>query len=199
MKCFVKLVTECCLKERETKINFCRPNPLLLIKVLSKWKFYAALLSCIHMVSLNRHHLPLNPETYGWKKEDDFWVPVWFERNALPTAEELTAISLESLKLDHQKLEKGLKMNQTSEIARTKNVLSGDEPWANSDIDLSSFDIVLQWLLTGLWITLSKYHKTPKNVVSCFMYFMVCVCVCVCVCDYFSKRHVENVKLPKPH
>ena len=79
------------------------------------------------MVNLNRHHLPLNPETYGWKK-DDFWVPVWFEWNVLSTAEELTAISLESLKLDHQKLEKGLKMNQTSEIARTKNVLSGDEP-----------------------------------------------------------------------
>ena len=34
-------------KKRETRGNFCLLNPVLQIKVLSKWKFYAALLSSI--------------------------------------------------------------------------------------------------------------------------------------------------------
>ena len=55
------------------------------------------------MVScLNRHHLPLNPATYGWQKDDGFWVPVSFDRNAFPSAEKLTAISLGSIKIDNQ-------------------------------------------------------------------------------------------------
>ena len=55
------------------------------------------------MVScLNRHHLPLNPATYGWQKDDGFWVPVSFDGNAFPSAEKLTAISLGSIKIDNQ-------------------------------------------------------------------------------------------------
>ena len=50
---------------------------------------------------LSRHHLPLNPANYRWQKEDGFWVPVWFEGNALQSAEELTAISLGSVKIDN--------------------------------------------------------------------------------------------------
>ena len=42
----MKIVSKCCLK-RETKRNFRLVNPFLHIKVLSKWKFFAALLPCI--------------------------------------------------------------------------------------------------------------------------------------------------------
>ena len=54
--------------------------------------------------SLNRHYLPLNPATYGWQKEGGFRVPVLFEGNALSSAEELTTISLRSVKIDNQEL-----------------------------------------------------------------------------------------------
>ena len=98
------------------------------------------------MVScLNRYHLPLNPATYGQKKEDDFWVSVWFQGNALPSAEELTAISLGSVKIDNEELdivaenESDIKDSQVEEC-----VLSGDEPGGNIDIDQSSLDMVLQ-------------------------------------------------------
>ena len=53
---------------------------------------------------LNRHHLQPNTATYGWKEEDGFWVQVWFEGNALPCTEELTAISLGIVKIDNQEL-----------------------------------------------------------------------------------------------
>ena len=58
------------------------------------------------MVScLNRHHLPLNPATYVWQKEDGFWIPVWFEGNDLRSVEELGAISPGSVKIDNQELD----------------------------------------------------------------------------------------------
>ena len=84
---------------------------------------------------LNRHHLLLNPATYGWR-EDGFWALVWFEGNALPNAEELSAISPGSLKIDKQELniisenESAIKDSDDEEC-----VLSSDEPGANSDID----------------------------------------------------------------
>ena len=86
-----------------------------------------------------------NPTTDGWKKEDDFWVPVWFAGNAFPSAEELTAISLESVEFDNQELD--IVAENESEIVDSVDkecVLSGDEPRSNSGIDKSLFDMVLQ-------------------------------------------------------
>ena len=81
-------MTECCLRKREAKT-------IIIIIILGCTFVSYTMVSC-----LNRYHLPLNPATYRWQKEDDFWVPVWFEGNALPNEEELTAISLESVKID---------------------------------------------------------------------------------------------------
>ena len=89
------------------------------------------------MVScLNKHHLPVNHATYGWQKEDGFRAPVWSEGNALPSAEELTSISLRSVKMDNQELD--IMAENEPDIENSKDeecVLSGDEPGANSDID----------------------------------------------------------------
>ena len=72
------------------------------------------------MVScLNRHHLLLNPPIYVWQKEDSFWTPVWFEGNDLRSAEELTAISLGSVKIDNQELD--MVAENESDIADNQN------------------------------------------------------------------------------
>ena len=55
-------------------------------------------------------------------------VSVWFEENALPSAEKLTAISLGSVKIDNQEFD-------IEEREDEERVLSGDEPGANSAID----------------------------------------------------------------
>ena len=89
------------------------------------------------MVScLNRRHLLLNTATYGWKKEDDFWVPVWFEGNALPGAEEVTAILLGSFNIDNQELD--IVPENESDIKDSEgeeHALLGDELTGNSEID----------------------------------------------------------------
>ena len=98
--------------------NFRLINPFLQIKVLSKLKFYSALLSRIL-----------------WQKEGGFRVPVLFEGNALSSAEELTTISLRSVKIDNQEL--GIVPENQSDIKDSGDkewVLSGDKPGANSDI-----------------------------------------------------------------
>ena len=81
-------------------------------------------------------HLLLNSATYGWKKEDDFWIPVWFKGNALPSAKELTAISLGSVKIDNQELD--IVAENESDIKHSQDkecILLGDEPGFHSDID----------------------------------------------------------------
>ena len=94
------------------------------------------------MVSgLNRHHLPLNPATYGQQKGDGFGVPAWSEGNAFLSAERLTAISLGSAKIDNQEF------NMVADIDDSEDeecVLLGDEPGANSDNEQSSYGMVLQ-------------------------------------------------------
>ena len=89
------------------------------------------------MVScLIRLHLPLIPTTYGWQKEDYFCLPVWFEGNTLPSTEELTSISLWSIKIDNQKLDIVAENEWDIEDSEDEQyVLSGDEPGANSDIE----------------------------------------------------------------
>ena len=101
------------------------------MKILRCTFVWHTLASC-----LNRHHLPFNPATYEWKKEDDFWEPVWFEGNALPSAEELTTISLGSIDIDNQELDKVAENELDIEDSEEEeHVLLGDEPQVNSDID----------------------------------------------------------------
>ena len=86
--------------------------------------------------SLNRHHLLLNSTTYGWKKEDGFWVSVWFEGNALTSVEKLAAILLGSVKIDNEELD--VVTENESDIKDSEDEespLSIDEPGANCDID----------------------------------------------------------------
>ena len=97
----MKLVTQCCFKKEEQKEIF---------------------VSHTIVSYLNRHHLQPNTATYGWKKEEGIWVHVWFEGNALPCVEEITAISLGSVKSDNQEFEIAAENESGIEIARTKNV-----------------------------------------------------------------------------
>ena len=88
------------------------------------------------MVScLNRHYLPLNPAHYGWKKEDNVWVPVWFEGDVLPNVEEPNSTSHESLNSDnHDDMDENESKIEDSEDE--ESALSGDELQGNSsDID----------------------------------------------------------------
>ena len=79
-------------------------NSFLPIKALSKWKYYTEFLSCI-LWSAAWTDIIFFLITYGWKKEDDFRVVVWFERKALPGVKKLTAILLGNVNIDTQKLD----------------------------------------------------------------------------------------------
>ena len=61
------------------------------------------------------------------------------------SAEELTAILLGNAKIDNQELDTVTENESEIEYSKDKEcVLSGDEPGSNSDIDQSSFGMVLQ-------------------------------------------------------
>ena len=102
------------------------------MKILCSFFVLHTMLSC-----LNRHLL-LN-------LEDDFWVPVWFEGNALKTAEKLAAISMGSVNIYNQELD--IETENESDIEDSEDsecVLSAYEPGDNSEIDYSSINTVLQ-------------------------------------------------------
>ena len=101
----MKLVTKCCLKKGKQKEIFVYQIHSSRSKFSYNENLRCALVSHTMVSCFNRHHLPLNSATYGWKKEDNVKVPFWFEGNALTSAEELAAISLGSVKIDNQELD----------------------------------------------------------------------------------------------
>ena len=65
------------IKKKENKNKFSSTKSIFPVESFLKMKILPCTFVSHTMVScLNRHHLPLNLTTYGWKKEEGFWVPV---------------------------------------------------------------------------------------------------------------------------
>ena len=79
---------------------------------------------------LNRHYVPLDPSSYGLKKEGSYWVPFRFEGDALPNEETINA----NIEEEEPETE-GENEGEISDSEDEECASSGDEVGSNSDID----------------------------------------------------------------